>query len=136
MGLGYATEPCGDVIRLDRSQLVFELHPRPETFRAFQDAFLLAFRQPNYELMLDAQIRSRVQGANESAIKYCYDILALCAKLDPTMPDNKKIKHMFRGMRRDLMQRVFSFITPQSTANDVIARVRLECQSDSLIQSF
>lgn len=111
------------------------LPQRPVTFEEFRQRVIQDFRNPNYRMMIDAQLRSRVQGLEEPAVNYCHEVLTLCTKLDPNMQDAIKIQHMLKGLRPTIMQRVFSFVTHESTAQEILGRVRLESQSDMLVQA-
>lgn len=62
------------------------LNPQPATFNLFTTEFLNAFRHPNHLLMLQEQLRSRVQGPAETPVSHCYAVLSLCAKVDAQMP--------------------------------------------------
>ncbi|EFX61478.1 hypothetical protein DAPPUDRAFT_273209 [Daphnia pulex] len=46
-------------------------------------------------------------GVDEPVMSYCYDIIYLCSKVDPTMAEERKVQFIFQNMEPTLMQKVF-----------------------------
>jgi hypothetical protein len=57
---------------------------------------------------LESRLRSRKQLPDEPEMSYCYDIIYLCSKVDPAMPEEHKIQFIFQNMERTLMKKVFT----------------------------
>lgn len=91
------------------------LIPPPVTYPALRAAVLAAFRNPNYEFDVERQIRNRFQGVEEPVMTYCYNVIYLCSKLDPNMPEQAKVNHILRGLKPALLDRVYPHINPGVT---------------------
>ncbi|EFX64639.1 hypothetical protein DAPPUDRAFT_118003 [Daphnia pulex] len=83
------------------------LDPRPNTIGGLLGALQRAFRHHNYAMELESRLRSRKQEPNEPVMSYCYDIIYLCSKVDPAMPEERKVQFIFQNMEPTLMEKVF-----------------------------
>lgn len=107
-------------------------------FNVFTQVLLRAFQHPNYFVMIETQLSTRVKRGYESAVHYCYDVLSLCSKLDPVLEDEYKIPHILRGFMPSIRQRVFLlffFCYTRSMVQEFITRVQTECQSDIIVRA-
>lgn len=106
------------------------LAPRPTTFAEIRDRFLLAFKPPNYDLDLEAKLRSRVQGENEQAISYCHDVIYLCSCVNPQMSEGTKLQHLLRGLKGSLVKKVYPFLkSDEHNVQDFMRLVQIQCQA-------
>lgn len=78
-------------------------------YDVFKQEFIKAFTSSGYRLKIYSKIINRRQRSDETAQSYCYDILSLCAKLNPEMPESEKILHLLRGLKPTLLQRVMMY---------------------------
>jgi hypothetical protein len=83
------------------------LDPPPNTIGGFLGALQRAFRHHNYAMELESRLRSRKQVPGEPVMSYCYDIIYLCSKVDPAMPEERKVQFIFQNMEPTLMEKVF-----------------------------
>jgi hypothetical protein len=47
---------------------------------------------------------TRTQQSGESSESYIQDVLALCRKVNPSMPEDEKVAHLMKGIAEDLYQ--------------------------------
>lgn len=78
-------------------------------YDTFKQEFIKAFTSSGYRLKIYSKIINRRQRSDETAQSYCYDILSLCTKLNPEMPESEKILHLLRGLKPTLLQRVMMY---------------------------
>lgn len=86
------------------------LVPQPQTYDELRTALLTAFRDPNYEYDLESKLRNRFQGVDEPVMTYCYNVVYLCSKLDPDMPEQTKVRHLLRGLKPSLLEKVYPLV--------------------------
>lgn len=77
-----------------------------DDYDEFKKEFIVAFTSSAEKLRVSNKLINRRQGLNESVQTYYYDILALCARLNPSMPDEEKVLYLLRGLRPSLQQHV------------------------------
>nr|AHN53417.1 pol polyprotein [Nuttalliella namaqua] len=93
-----------------------------ETFkRQIREAFALDGRQERAEQRLNR----RVQLPHESVTSYIEDVLCLARRVDPDMPDHKKVKHLLRGISDDIFS-AFARDIPNTADSFVREALRLE----------
>ena len=68
---------------------------------------LVHFKSAQYELMIEIKLRLRVQGPDEPAIEYFFDVLNLCRLIDEDMEEATIIDHLFRGFRPELIKVIY-----------------------------
>jgi hypothetical protein len=83
------------------------LQPRPGTYDELMRALQAAFRHHNHAMELEFRLRSRKQLPDEQVMSYCYDNIYLCSKVDPAMPEERKVQFIFENMKPTLMKKVF-----------------------------
>lgn len=91
-------------------QWYVSLIPQPQTYDALRIALLAAFRDPNYEYDLESKLRNRFQQTDEPVMTYCYNVVYLCSKLDPNMPEQTKVRHLLRGLNPSLMKKIYPLV--------------------------
>ncbi|CAN7993838.1 unnamed protein product, partial [Ixodes hexagonus] len=52
------------------------------------------------------QLQSRGQLPFESPEQYYYDVMQLCARVDPTIKEEDRLRHLLRGLRPDFVEKV------------------------------
>lgn len=65
-----------------------------------------AFQSIAWEEQLEYKLRMRMQGEEETVESYLQDVLNLCTKLDAGMNERIKIKHVLRGLKPSLLEKV------------------------------
>lgn len=81
---------------------------------------------------IESQLRSRTQRDDESAVNYCYDMIYLCNKLDPNMPESIKVQHMIRGLNPSLVIKVYPFLSLPYDSKDLLKQIQIQCQASQL----
>lgn len=105
------------------------LHPQPASADEFRQQLLATFKSQSYELELESQLRSRVQGVGESPMTYCHDVIYLCSKIDHNMAERIKVQHILRGLQGTLIEKVYPSITPESDTREIIRQIQLHSQA-------
>jgi hypothetical protein len=109
------------------------LNPRPNTIEELIGALQAAFRHHNYAMELESRLRARKQGPDEPVMSYCYDMIYLCSRVDPDMPEERKIQFIFQNMDSTLMQRVFPQMD-QLTTTELFRRLQAHCQASLIAE--
>ncbi|XP_077553533.1 uncharacterized protein LOC144168412 [Haemaphysalis longicornis] len=101
-------------------------HPEDRaTWTAFKTNFSAVFDRPAVrKLRAEQCLRERAQKAGENFTSYIEDVVDLCRRVDPSMPEQDTIKHILKGIDEDAFQMLLAK-NPQSV-RDVI----------SLLQSY
>jgi hypothetical protein len=79
-------------------------NPQGRTWTTFKTALLREFRSPDYLETTEFKLRMRCQGKTEQVQTYIYDVLHLCNKVNATMPEISKIKHLMQGLQPELKE--------------------------------
>lgn len=70
-----------------------------QTWPRFKARFVEVFGRPAVRLLCAEQrLRERAQQAGENFTSYIEDILDLCKRVNPVMPETEKIKHILKGI--------------------------------------
>lgn len=103
------------------ANLWFRNHEADITTRAaLQTSLTEVFGRPAvWKLRAEQQLRSRDQLPGENFTSYIEDVVNLCNRLNPSMSEDDKIKHILNGIEDDAFQMLFSK-NPQ-TVSDVIS---------------
>ncbi|KAK4012408.1 hypothetical protein OUZ56_021507, partial [Daphnia magna] len=64
--------------------------------------FLQEFKQENYALVQETLLRQRMQGPDEDAASYNYDIIHMCHLVNPTMTQAQQLEHLYNGLKKSL----------------------------------
>ena len=107
------------------------LSPRPNTLQQLKTELLAALKPQNYELEVDFRLRCRVKQEGESAINYCFDVIYLCSKVDPNMPEPIEVQHLMRGLP-SLLVKVFPFLPLNADPKEFIRQIQVQCQASQL----
>ncbi|CAF4826191.1 unnamed protein product, partial [Rotaria sp. Silwood2] len=75
-------------------------------YEEFKKQFINTFTSSVHKLKISAKLLNRHQGNNELVQSYYYDILALCARLNPDMTEDEQILHLLRGLKPSIQQHV------------------------------
>lgn len=79
--------------------------PKMQTWSAFKTRFLAAFGRPALrKLNAEQRLRVRAQQDNESYTSYIEDIVDLCKRVDPAMPESEKVRHVLKGIEEFAFQ--------------------------------
>ncbi|XP_077557688.1 uncharacterized protein LOC144172971, partial [Haemaphysalis longicornis] len=69
------------------------------TWSDFKARFLAAFARPAVrKLHAEQHLRTRAQQENETYTSYIEDVVDLCRRVNPEMPECDKIKHILKGI--------------------------------------
>ncbi|XP_077550604.1 uncharacterized protein LOC144163741 [Haemaphysalis longicornis] len=107
------------------AELWFNNHRREmSTWAEFKERFMKAFGRPEVrKLQAEQRLRVRAQKTGEDFTSYTEDVVDLCKRVDPSMLETEKVKHILKGVDDDAFQMLLS--KDPRTVSDVI---RL-CQS-------
>ncbi|XP_077528236.1 uncharacterized protein LOC144139864 [Haemaphysalis longicornis] len=96
-------------------------HPEDRaTWTAFKTNFSAVFGRPAVrKLRAEQCLRERAQKAGENFPSYIEDVVDLCRRVDPSMPEQDTIKHILKGIDEDAFQ-MLQAKNPQSV-RDVIS---------------
>lgn len=61
-------------------------------------------RTDDVQRQAERLLLTRVQQTGESSESYIQDVLALCRKVNPSMPEDEKVAHLMKGIAEDLYQ--------------------------------
>ncbi|KAL1449351.1 hypothetical protein MTO96_028136 [Rhipicephalus appendiculatus] len=64
-------------------------------------------------------LQQRQQQLGETPQEYVSGILQLCARMNPEMPESEKLRHLLRGLRPEMMERVAITNPVQDTSSRV-----------------
>lgn len=90
--------------------------------RGLKSVFLAQFTPADYARFNEDRLRSRKQGGEEPTTEYYYDILDLCRRVNPTMGERAKIQHLFRGLRPNILEKMWTL--KPTTCEDFLAEVK------------
>ena len=68
--------------------------------------FLQEFKQDNFALIQEAKLRQRVQGEDEDAASYYYDILHMCHAVNPNIPQTQQLDFLYSGLHKSLVKKI------------------------------
>lgn len=90
-----------------------------DTWSEFKTRFLRAFGRPAVrKLLAEQSLRTRAQKTGETFTSYIEDVLDLCRRVDPSMAEADKIKHVMKGIDNDAFQMLLAR-DPRSIADVV-----------------
>lgn len=102
----------------------FENHEREMTnWEEFRRKFLATYARNDRREKAEAALHCRIQRPNESVAMYYEDMSRLFRRADPSMAEDKKLRHLMRGVKQELFaglvrnppHTVTEFITEAST---------------------
>jgi hypothetical protein len=98
----------------------------------FKKQFISTFTSSTHKLKISTKLMNRRQGNNESVQSYYYDILALCARLNPEMQEEEKILYLLRGLRPSMQQHVI--MSDPKKCKDLFEQAKRAEAAASIIQ--
>ena len=72
-----------------------------------RELFLKEFTPADYRSYYENKLRDRRQGSDETVTDYYYDMLDLCRIVNRSMREREKIDHLFRGLRPELIEKLW-----------------------------
>ena len=94
----------------------------PAIWAEFRTRFLAEFRRADTRDRLEAELKNRRQGRNESVRPYFYNMLMLIKKLEretgESMSVPEKLEHLLNGLNQDLYWRMAPLIPDQIVDTD------------------
>lgn len=89
------------------------------TWSEFKVKFVAVFGRPAVrKLQAEQRLRSRAQKVGENFTSYIEDVVDLCRRVDTSMPEAEKIKHILKGIDDDAFQMLLS--KDLRTVDDVV----------------
>ncbi len=83
----------------------FENHePELSSWDAFKTGIKKAFAAHYRQERAEELLRTRIQLPNETVTSYTEDILRLVRRVDPAMPEHKRVKHLLHGVKEDIFR--------------------------------
>lgn len=109
----------------------FENHEEEiNSWDAFKATFANAFGKPEQrKQQAKDKLASRYQANTESSTSYIEDVLRLCSRVDPEMPEDDRIRHLFKGLSQEL----FTIVAPKSPPT--VQQLIDECKKYEELQS-
>jgi hypothetical protein len=87
-----------------------------------RSVFTKEFLQDSYAGYQENKLRNRKQGANEPAAEYYYEVMNLCRLMDPNMTEAAKIHHLYQGLKRTLVEKIW--VLQPKTCAEFLATIR------------
>jgi hypothetical protein len=87
-----------------------------------RSVFTKEFLQDSYAGYQENKLRNRKQGANEQAAEYYYEVMNLCRLMDPNMTEAAKIHHLYQGLKRTLVEKIW--VLQPKTCAEFLATIR------------
>jgi len=93
--------------------------------------FLQEFKQDNFALIQETKLRQRVQGEEEDAASYYYDILHMCHAVNPNMPQTQQLDFLYSGLRKSLVKKIYP-LKPK-TCKEFLELLKLHTEASLLL---
>ena len=81
-----------------------------------------AFRYKNYRSMNQSALITRMQGLDEPAATYYYDMMRLCRRQNPSMKEEEKLTHIMRGLKSGVLEKVL--VLEPKDCTDLLNKLR------------
>lgn len=104
-----------------------------DDYGEFKQQFINAFTSSVYQLKISTKLLNRRQNQNELVQSYYFDILALCARLNPNMQEAEKILYLLRGLKPSIQQQVI--MGDPKTCKDLFEHAKRAEAAASITQS-
>lgn len=95
------------------------------SWREFRHHLLECYRNTDRRERAERELQSRVQMPNESVTMYVEDMTRLFKRADPAMPEDKKLRHLMRGVKEQLFAGLVRS-PPKSVAEFLTEAVTME----------
>ena len=93
--------------------------------------FLQEFKQDYFALIQEAKLRQRVQGEEEDAASYYYDILHICHAVNPNMPQTQQLDFLYIGLHKSLVNKMYP-LKPK-TCKEFLELLKLHTEASLLL---
>lgn len=105
-------------------QAIGGLQPAPAipAVPGLRTKFLNEFKPDDQRRFKESILEKRRQGMDESISHYYYDVLDLCRAVDPNMPEQMRLRYLFRGMKPGLKEQVW--VTNPATTEDFLSTAK------------
>lgn len=82
---------------------------RNKTWSSFRCNFMEVFGRPSLrKLQAEQRLRVRGQQSGETFTSYIEDVIDLCKRVDPSMAETEKVRHILKGVDDDAFQMLLS----------------------------
>lgn len=78
----------------------------PSTWEQWAALLKSCFSSRHAAEIAHLRLENRTQLPSESPEQYHYDVLQLCARLDPAMKEEERLRHLLRGLRADTLEKM------------------------------
>lgn len=92
--------------------------------------FFKEFQPEGYGRCQESKLRNRQQQTNESATEYYYDVMDLCRSIDPNMSEVVKLDHLFRGLKKSLLEK--TWVKKPQTCASFLAEIKIHTEAEKL----
>lgn len=92
------------------------------TWAQIKNGLKVTFQGIAQEEQLEVKLRLRMQGEMEPVEAYVQDVLNLCHKIDNEMVERSQIKHVLRGLKPSLLEKVM--LMENNTLENLIMNIR------------
>ncbi|KAH8038686.1 hypothetical protein HPB51_002830 [Rhipicephalus microplus] len=123
----YNIDPVSNTaaLRYGDHKIVLGAPPAGSVFRRY---LLASWANPDRRERAEREIQSRLQMPNESVMMYVEDMTSLFRRADPDMAEEKKVRHLMRGVKEQLFaglvrcppKTVAEFLTEATTMEQVL----------------
>jgi hypothetical protein len=98
-----------------------------------RSVFTKEFLQDSYAGYQENKLRNRKQGANEPAAEYYYEVMNLCRLMDTNMTEAAKIHHLYQGLKRTLVEKIW--VLQPKTCAEFLATIRRHTEATDIAQN-
>lgn len=78
----------------------------PDSWAAWAARIKTCFSSRHAAEIAHLRLQNRVQLPSESPEQYYYDVMQLCARLDPAMAEEDRLRHLLRGLCPSTMEKI------------------------------
>lgn len=78
----------------------------PDSWEAWTTRIKSCFSSRHAAEIAHLRLQNRIQLPSERPEQYYYDVMQLCARLDPTMTEEDRLRHLLRGLSPSTMEKI------------------------------
>lgn len=93
--------------------------------------FAAGLEQDNFALIQEAKLRQRVQGEEEDAASYYYDILHMCHAVNPNMPQTQQLDFLYGVLHKSLVKKIYPL--KPTTCKEFLELLKLHTEASLLL---
>lgn len=93
----------GDAKKWYTTQILTEA---PDSWEAWTTRIKSCFSSRHAAEIAHLRLQNRIQLPSERPEQYYYDVMQLCARLDPTMAEEDRLRHLLRGLCPSTMEKI------------------------------